>query len=271
MSQTTIQNPNAVRWGSGKFEAALKSSGFGALQDMGALKDITVDETWTEVTVDSHNAGRIRKRIKDQKLAIKFNWLEPDYGKLAMLRGGSLDEYNIVAGVPVIDHQQFVASGAWSYLKFIPFDRQNASGVVPSNISVSGSVNGPLVASTDYFVMKNNAGMWGLYIIDSATVTTEAQILTIEYDYTPASSVTFSTGGNRTVNPIVVRITNKDENSKNHRMDVYEVYIQKGVSFKYLSDEADDCNAIAIEAEAICDESRDPRDQLYFIDDQQAV
>jgi hypothetical protein len=270
MSQTTIQNVEAVRWGSAKIEAALKSVGFGSLQNLGAIKNLAIDESWTNVQVDSHNAGRVRTRVKDHKLAIKFDWLEPDFEKLQMLRGGTFDACAPVAGDPVTDHNQYVASGAWSYLGFVAFDKQQGAGTVPTNITVIGSVDGALVADTDYFVCKQ-AGIWGFYVKDTATVTTLVQILTVQFDYTPAASVNFTSGGMKTINPIVFRFTNTNENSKGLVADVYEATIEKGMSLKYQSDEADDCNAMAIEASAICDETRTAPDQLLSVYDAQSV
>jgi hypothetical protein len=274
MSQTTVQNSNCLRFGSGKLEVDAYGSAFGSLQDLGALRDLKITESWDPVQIDSNNAGqRIISRIKNQKITVEAIWLEPDFAKLDVLRGGSLDNYAAVAGDPVEDHDQYVASGDWEYSKFIPFDAQQATGVVPTNIGVSGSVDGPLVADTDFFVMENAAGIWGFYVIDSATVTTESQVLTAEYDYTPAASKTFSSGGGRTVDEIEVQITNTNEDDADWRIRIYKATITKGIEFNMMSDDADDVNQVPIMIEGVCDPTRSAtnRDQLYAIVDEQGV
>lgn len=273
MSQTTLQNGNCLRFGSMKLEADAYGSSFGALTNLGALRDVKIVESWDEVVIDSHNAGELASRIKKQKLTIDCLWLEPDFAKLNTLRGNDLDADGTVAASPVTDHQQFVASGAWAYLKFIPFDRQQGAGTVPTNITVSGSVDGALVADTDFFVIKDDAGTWGIYVKDSATVTTIAQVLTLEYDYTPSASKTFASGGGRELGYIELRLTNTNEDSETFVIDVYRAKMKKGWEYAAQSDDADDVNGMPLQFEGVLDVTRSAtnRDQLYKITDSQGI
>jgi len=52
---------------------------------------------------------------------------------------------------------------------------------------VTGGTDGLLVADTDYFVGQNADGDTIITIIDSTTVTTEAQTMTVVYGYTPSA------------------------------------------------------------------------------------
>ena len=51
MTQTTVQNSEALRWGSAKVQAALYSDGVGSLQDLGAIRELVITESFTPVTV----------------------------------------------------------------------------------------------------------------------------------------------------------------------------------------------------------------------------
>jgi hypothetical protein len=272
MSQTTLQNSACLRFGSGKLQIDAYGQSFGSLVDLGALRDIKISEGWSKVKIDSNNAGRLVDRIKDQIVTLDAIWLEPDFAKINTMRGDDLDNYAAVAGDPVVDHNQYVASGAWAYLGFVPFDKQQGAGTVPTNITVSGSVDGALVADTDYFVMKQ-AGVWGLYIKDTATVTTLAQVLTIQFDYTPAASKTFSSGGGRELGYIEVRFTNTDENGKTWVIDIYKASVTKGMEITTRSDDGDDVMGYTIQIEGTLDVTRSAanRDQLYKVTDSQGV
>jgi len=91
-----------------------------------------------------------------------------------------------VAGTLVTGATQVIASG-FTYNKFYPITHQNGDGSVLSITTVVGATNGALVANTDY-VLVNQGGVYGITILDSATVTTTSQIITITYSYTPSAS-----------------------------------------------------------------------------------
>lgn len=90
-----------------------------------------------------------------------------------------------VAGTLVSGYSQPVVSGAWTYDNFIKFDFQNGDGSKITPTSVTAGTNGPLVLNTDYFIVQDDNGNWGIIVRDSTTVTTEAQSITIVYNYTP--------------------------------------------------------------------------------------
>lgn len=90
-----------------------------------------------------------------------------------------------VAGTLVSGATQTAASGAWAYKQFIKIENQNGDGSAITVNSVTAATDGALVADTDFYVGQNDAGEYGIYVIDSATVTTTSQALTIDYDYTP--------------------------------------------------------------------------------------
>jgi len=272
MAQTTIQRPEAVKIGSAKVEVG---DDIGSLQNLGAMRGVSLSESWDKVEVESDNAGVIKEYIKNQRIAITGNLIEIDLEILNEIRGG-IDEYDTVAGSKVDDHDQIVAGGAWHYNEFIVGEHQNADGSVlqidtQGYPDVSGSVDGALAHGTDYFIVKNGQGRWGIIIIDSATVTTEAQVLTISYDYTPATSKVLTSGGKKTINPKVVRLTNTDENGKKLQVTVYYASIEEGITLEFPSDEAEDVMVTPINLVGKVDVDRTVGDQLYEIVDEQST
>lgn len=90
-----------------------------------------------------------------------------------------------VAGTPVTGATQVIASG-FTYNKFYPISNQNGDWSAISITSVVWSTNGTLVPDVDY-VKTNVNGVYGILIVDSTTVTTTSQTITITYNYTPSA------------------------------------------------------------------------------------
>jgi len=267
MSQTTVQRSGAIKLGSAKVEVG---DDVGSLQNLGAMRGITLSESWDKVEVESDNAGTIKEYIKNQRVAITASLIEIDLEMLNEIRGG-IDTYDTVDGTLVEDHNQVVNSGDWGYNDFIIFDHQNGDNSQITPESVTGSVDGALVADTDYYVGMNERGESGIFIIDSATVTTESQNITIVYDYTPVTSKILSSGGKKTINPKVVRLTNTDENGKNLQITVYYAFVEEGITLEFPSDEAEDVMVAPINLVGKVDVDRTAGDQLYEIIDEQSI
>jgi hypothetical protein len=148
--------------------------------DCGDLFDLVSNET-AEITVDTF-------RVLDTQFLDDIS--------------GGLATTVVTAGTPVAGASQVVASGGWNYSKVILIENQMYDGSAPTITSVTGSVDGALVLNTDYFMVKLSEVGWGLYVIDSADVTTESQSITIVYGYTPAAVTKIYRGGIKTVTPM---------------------------------------------------------------------
>jgi hypothetical protein len=267
-NQTTVQSNDALRWGSAKVEIALKSDGFGSLQNLGAIRELVITETWNPVTVNSDNAGIIRRSINSQMADITFIWLEPELSKLNKLRGG-LDTYGTTAATPtaVIDEEVVLDDIDFTRLAY-----KNADNTVVTSIVVTTNAATPvtLTKDTDYGVGVDSAGWTGIVRIAGGAIGDGDTVL-VDYSYTPASQKTLSTGGINIIDPIVMRFTNTNESDKELRVDVYEATINAGMILTYLSDQGEDVNPFTVAAQAVLDESRTAGDQLMKLYDAQAV
>lgn len=268
MAQTIVQDAKQIRFGEGKIEAG---DNIGALVDLGAVSNVRFNETFETVDVIADSVGLIRVNKRNVRCRLTFDLVEINLANLETLRGDS-DAYGTVAGTLVSNYPYVVPSGSWNYDKFIELDHQNADGSKPTIDSVVGSVNGALVLNTDYYVVKNEAGAWGIVVIDSATVTTEAQSITITYDYTPAASRYLSTGGDPIeIKPKVLRLTNTNADGENLQIIVYAARNAEGISLELPAYESGEPWRCPIVLEGRRDTSRSQNDQLFKIVDEQGV
>ena len=107
--------------------------------------------------------------------------------------GAGLFTRTVVAAAEVTGASQAVASGNWAYETGILIKNQMGDGTAPTINSVTGSIDSTLTLGTDYYLV-NGSGGWSIVVTDSVDVTTEAQTITIGYDYTPAASTVLTAG-----------------------------------------------------------------------------
>lgn len=159
----------------------------GTVASVGGLKNTKVEPQTKNGEITLDNRRKIVKKSLDT-YKISTEMAEIDLAKFSTIFAGPSDEYTTTAGTIVNNHSYAISSGAWAYDVFIPFDFQNGDGTKITPDSVTASTDGLLVLNTDYFISKDENGLWGIAVRDSATVTTLSQTITIVYDYTPAAS-----------------------------------------------------------------------------------
>lgn len=140
------------------------------------------DNSANQVDIKADDTGTVFKGYLPEGTIVGSFLENMDRDTMALLLGGTPAD---VAASIVNNHVQTVASGAWGYNTFIPFEFQNGAGTAPNVDSVVGSVDGALVSETDFFIGKNDLGVWGIFIKNSVTVTTLVQSLAVQFDYTP--------------------------------------------------------------------------------------
>lgn len=237
--QTTVQEKNAIRFGSGKFE--VKPEG-GAWIDLGAMRDIEFEETWDKVRVMSDNAGAIVLGIRNHQAALKGQMMEINLEKLKELRGG-LDTYATDDGTEKVGEEQVILQGAWSFENFILLDGQMHDGSAPNVTDVSGTEENEdaLVAGDDYNLVQNASGKWGIVLHEAGTkLTTEAQNITVTSTYTPAAHKSIQSGHAMTIDPVAVRVVNVDEDNNEFIIEVFKATTEDGITLTLPSDEDED-------------------------------
>lgn len=97
--QTEIQNEDAIRLGSCKFEVAPYTE-TPVFVDLGAIQGVKLAEKIEIATIEPDNAPPI-KRVKTQTVVVSGTWLEPTLSGLATLRG-ALDTLDTAAGTDTL-------------------------------------------------------------------------------------------------------------------------------------------------------------------------
>jgi hypothetical protein len=153
----------------------------------------------------------------------------------------SFDTFTDVAGTPVAGATQDITSGNWAYNKFILIENQNGDGSVITVNSVTGSVDSTLTVDVDYYVGQNDAGEYGVFIIDSVNVTTLVQDIEIDYDYTPDSyySQTNDTTAVDVPN-IMIRAQATNDDGKQMELIWYKCQLSETGELAFQSDNVED-------------------------------
>jgi hypothetical protein len=148
--------------------------------------DITTDTDSERVDIAAHNRTAITGNSPAGIIAVQF--LENiDAEKISVLTGATV---TVTAATLVAGAIQTALADSYAFNQFIKIANQNGNWSVIVVNSVTAGTDGLLVDWTDYEVGQNSAGEYGIFILDSLTVTTVSQAMVIGYDYTPNASVT---------------------------------------------------------------------------------
>ena len=207
-AQTTTQNPKDILIGSVRFEYSTDNGSSFTNVGVGDTFAFTEEITPLDSAPDNGETPNILKGIASQTSTITGNLWEYNLTKINALRGG-VDTLSSVASSLVEGAEQTIASGDWHFNVPIVLSGQNQSGAIPTINSVTLGTDGAIVLLTDYTTLKQADGQWAIVILDSVDVTTEAQSVVIDTDYTPSASTSLSTGGLSDMTPVWVRLTNR--------------------------------------------------------------
>ena len=264
MAQTTVQNSNAIRFGSGKLEIG---TSIGSLVNIGAIRNAAFKEEWEDVEVKSDNAGIVKVGIKEHVAYIECDMLEVDLENLNTIRG-DLDTYSTVAGTPVsVTDETHTLEGTG----FVKLDHMNGDGTEVSSIVVTDASDNPAVQNTDYVIAVDAEGYTCIARISDSTVISDGEGIKVDYSYTPSSAATLTSGGKTSISDRVVRITNADENDKIFRITLYKATVNEGQNIEFPADDGDDPAMPHLKMKGVLDVSRTTGDQLYEIYDEQGV
>jgi hypothetical protein len=227
---------------------------------------ITLTHNFDKVPVNGGNLKIVTQSVKNQTLSIAPSALWSQDLAIYEKFGGGLYNRTAVAGTKVEDFEQTVAVG-WKYNKFIKITNQNANGSAIVINSVTGATNGALVAETDYFLSQNDKGEYGIIIIDSATVTTENQVVVIDYDYTPAAS-SYITAGTSSIelNSFQIRMRHYTDlalTTYDLEVYIYSASMDSGLQLNFKGQNEDGLFESTVAFTGELDETRASGDQLF--------
>jgi hypothetical protein len=263
--QTSVQNPAAIRLGSCKLEVEDHPGAFASMTDVGILKGAKLTVNRESITIQPDNAPEVD--VSDQITGAEVTATLHEW-TLATLEKLGLGTVTTVTTAPVSGQTLNVASGAWDFSTFIPVTDQPSASIA----SVVGSTNPSLAAGTDYHVITDDEGVTGIVVLDSDTVTTDAQVLTITYGYTPIASKTIKLGGKgSTPAYIAVQMTNTNAAGKKYRYRLFKVKLSSNFEHTFTSDAGGEPAGIPIVLTARPDPTLDDEENVIQIYDEQAV
>lgn len=262
VTQTTVQNPNAIRFGSGILEVGPT---LGSLVNLGAIKNLKFVDSFDPVKLEADNVGIYKVGITNQTMTIEGDLMEYDLEKMAIIRGG-LDSFSTVAASPVaVTNELHVVSST----NGVRLDHREGDGTEVSAISVTDLANTPCVRNTDYVVYVDSSGYTCIARVAGSTILTDGDTAKVSYSYTPNASVTLTSGGKFEISPRVVRITNTNAAGKKLELTLYKATIEEGMSYEYPADNSSEAVAVHIKMVGTLDTTRAPGDQLFALVDEQ--
>jgi hypothetical protein len=263
--QTSVQNPAAIRLGSCKLEVEDYPGMFTSMTDVGILKGAKLVLTRESITIQPDNAPEVD--VSDQITGAEVTATLHEW-TLETLEKLGLGTVTTVTATPVSGQTLNVASGAWDYTTFIPVTDQPSATIA----SVAGSTDPTLVAGTDYHVITDGEGVTGIVVLDSGTVTTTAQALTITYGYTPIASKTIKLGGKgSTPKYIAAQMTNTNAAGKKYRYRLFKVKLSSNFEHTFTADASGEPAGIPITLTARPDPTLPDDENVIQIYDEQAV
>lgn len=217
-------------------------------ENMGVLSGgVTVTHNFDKEEIESGNKSKISSKIKNETLALEptelWTW---DLNAIQKISAGIYTVEN-VAGTIVSGATQTVESGDWLYDMFIPIENQNGSGGAITVNSVTGGTDGVITVDSDYTLGKNALGVYGMFIEDGATLTTESQDLVIDYDYTPSEGKRLKSGSTSVVlTKFYARLTHYTDaalTTFDAQMTVYGVDTNSGLGFTWKGSNEEGVNS----------------------------
>jgi hypothetical protein len=271
MGFQTTANSNKFIFGSAKIEVG---ADLAHLYDLGAARGVKLKESYESVEIEIDNTANVIVGVKSPTIEIEGSLLEIDLDKLAVIRGG-IDTVTPIAAAKVNDAEQEVASGDWAFNEFIEIENQNGDGSVlqidaQGYVNVEGSVDGALTHGTDYYMVKNGQGKWGIMCLDTGSggCSTESQVLTIAYDYTPNASRQFDTGGTVTMAAKVVRLTHTNDAGEIFQATIWSAKATEGMEISFPSDNGNEVMEIPFKMKGTPDTTRSAGAQLFQLIDE---
>ena len=169
----------------------------GSYFDVGAINSaVTAALSWDENQVETANAGKTDKQIKNMTIAGGFTLINLDPEGVEKMGGGVFTR-QITAATPTITvDDQLIASGfvdkGLNALVLIDSDVALRTTTEPTIASVTGAIDGLLVEDDDYTIVPDSNSASGYSIVFNlagTSLTTVGQIITIDFNsVTPIAS-----------------------------------------------------------------------------------
>ena len=249
-------------------ELAISDDDGSSFHGLGVLEaGVEMTYNFDKIEEETGNSGKTCARAKNETLALAPSPLQsfnlPTLEKI----GGGLFTNTAIAGTPVPGATQTAASGGWLFNKLILIENQNYDVSAITVNSVTGGTDGILVEDTDYYIGQNAKGEYGIFIIDSANVTTETQDMVIDYDYTPSAGNVMTAGKSSTIlSRYIMRFrhyTNDAQTEWDIELFAYGTDVDSGMAINFKGSNEEGKDNITVSFTSNLDTSRASGSQLF--------
>lgn len=218
----------------------IKASGDSVYTDVGAINSaVTATLNWTENQIETANAGKTAKQIKEMTIEGGFTLINLNPTGVEKLGAGIFSKVDTAASPVSTIPDQTIAAGWADNVKYemIMYTSSSDSTKLrtttkPTLTSVTLDAAGTpevLAENTDYVVVADNDSYsgWSIQFISAnmSTGSPTTKAITIDYDTnTPIASTTIYAGSSEaTLTSYSMQITHTDSNSKIRRLELYSV------------------------------------------------
>lgn len=244
----------------------------GVYTDLGVtMDDGEVVVAYDELKVTGSRAEGLIRAFKNMSVEISATLAQIETSNIHKLMSGAT-AYAAVAAAPAAASTDTYAIAGWSMAKFIPFLNQNGAGTVPATITVESPALTVLTLGTDYDIIQNENGLWGVAMIDTVAVDPATNALLVKYTHTPSASRGLTMGSaSVTITPRAFRIRKLLATGKYFTIIVYSAVNTSGLSLAFPRYDTDTVTTLPITIRGECDATRSDLDQLLSITDQYGI
>ena len=259
---------------------SIMASGEGSYTDVGAIEQgVTATLNWDESQIETGNAGKLAKRIRNMTIAGAFNLINLEPASINRL-GGGLFSITTTAASPTTDiPNQVIAAGWDDNVKYELIMKTSSTNdtklrttAKPTLTSVTLDATSPesLVENSEYVIAadSNSYSGWSIQFIPAnmSTGTPEANSITIDYgSNTPVAKTTINCGSSGvTLEAYAMKITHTDDNSLTRVLELFSVDGNSGgFAFNFKGANEDGVETMPLTFTAKIDSSKTDGQQLF--------
>jgi hypothetical protein len=267
-------------------KVSVKASGEVSYTDLGAIENaVTATLNYDESQIETANAGKLAKRLKNMTIAGAFNLINLDPANIVRLGGGLFTSSTTAASANTTIPDQVIAANWNDNIKYelIAYESSSDStklklSAKPTLTSVTLDAAGtPEVlaeigagAGGDYMVVadSNSYSGWSIIFNSAGMTTGTPKTLPITIDYgsnTPVAKTTVHCGSSgATLTASAMKITHTDSSSLVRELELYSVDANTGgFQFNFKGANEDGVESLPLSFTAKLDSSLTDGRQLF--------
>ena len=259
---------------------SIMASGEVSYTDVGAIEQgVTATLNWDESQIETGNAGKLAKRIRNMTIAGAFNLINLEPASINRLGGGMFSITTTAASATTDIPDQVIAAGWDDNVKYELImetsstnDTKLRTTSKPTLTSVTLNATSPesLVENSEYVIVAdgNSYSGWSIQFISAnmSTGTPKSNSITIDYgSNTPVAKTTINCGSSGvTLAAYAMKITHTDDNSLTRVLELFSVDGNSGgFAFNFKGANEDGVETMPLTFTAKIDSSKTDGQQLF--------